>query len=147
MKKIFLTFGFFLSITSISYAQSASECELSEKKDESWIEVEETLNLEKYSSSEINLLATVTKQQVIITAKKIAKDNAEEIVIKGTLDAVNFLNQSEGPYISNYTVNGKNYTEILAYLGDNPVGLIFERGTTRIIAYNNDETISCQTKN
>jgi hypothetical protein len=133
-------------IASIAHAQTrwGSECGLTDMKDETWVEISKYQNLALYSEGQIRQLATVTKQQVIITAKEFAKASEEKIPINNTLDAVNYLKPNQGPYISNFLVNGEEYTEVLSYPGDNPVGMIFKRGSTVVVATNNDDSIECR---
>jgi hypothetical protein len=145
--KNFLWLAFFILSSNSVYAETrwGSECGLTDQKDDSWVEVGKGLNLQKASKAEIRKLPTLIKQQLIIMAKEFAKGSEDNIPIRCAVEAVGYLNGTDGgPYVFTYLVGGKEYTEVLIYPGDNPFGVIFKQGTTTIVADNGDDSISCR---
>lgn len=100
-------------------------------------------DLQDYDDKKVARLPTLTKQQIIIAAKKMA---AEEDVstITNTESAVKYLLEAGFELsVSHFTVNGKEFTEVKHWPGDNPYGIIFLKDTLHIVAANEDGSIAC----
>ena len=126
-----------------------SQCGLTDDKNETdWKSVGKDLKLTLATDEELNSLPTLTKQQLIITAKAEAKERDEDAVaIKNTVQAVKYLrenSESEDVYVRNYKVKKLNVTEISFWPGGNPYGHIFLSGTTHVIAFNQDDSVACK---
>ena len=142
MKLTLLALFFVVSLN----AMAGSECGLTDSKDESWVELK-SVDLTRASNARINALPTLTKQQLIITAKTFNDFGNGPSEINNTVDAVEYLRQnSDGLHLSvnNYRVNRRLVTEVLHYPGDNANAAIFKTGTRTIIAFNGDDSITCK---
>jgi hypothetical protein len=101
-------------------------------------------SLNQASRATIEKLPTLTKQQIIIAAKLMSEGDTDAPEIKNTFDAVEYMRRADGPAIIHAKAGDTKVTEIRSYPGDNPVGPIFLQGTKRIIAFDNDQDISCK---
>lgn len=84
------------------------------------------------------------KQQIVIAAREMYGDQEE---ITGTTQAAALLvSAGYEAYISHFRVGNNEtlFTQIIHYPGDNPVGVIFLKGTTKVVAYNNDGSTECK---
>ena len=149
MKTFSFIFAAFLALNAFGSSKLGSKCGLTDAKDDSWTTTK-TLNISKWSDARISELPTLTKQQVIITAKDLTQGPtglATEIDIKNAIDAVTVLrenSESGDVYIKYYDVKRLAVTEVLLYPGGNPVGIIFKTGSKRIHAENGDDTVTCR---
>ncbi len=135
-----------LNLFAAERTKFGSECGLADDIND-LKEVGRFISLDHASDTKINSLPTITKQQLIITAKDIAADFGHREPIKTTLDAVSVLRSfSEGGGLSvqDYLSKGVRYTSVQFYPGGNPVGLIFKAGTRHAVASNGDETLTCK---
>jgi hypothetical protein len=124
-----------------------SACGLTDFKDteDGWKEIGPSYELYNYSAEQIEKLPSLTQFQLIITANwLLSRDEESENTISRTVDAVEYLKNNGDPYVSDYRVNGKVYTEVVSYPGDNAAGLIFKQGTSEVVAFNGDDDIFCQ---
>ncbi len=126
-----------------------SKCGLTDGKDDvTWKSVGQDQALTHATDQELNSLPTLTKQQLIIAAKEAAKEREDNAaVFKNTVQAVKYLrenSESEDVYVRNYKVKKLVVTEITFWPGGNPYGYIFLSGTTRLIAFNQDDSVACK---
>ena len=133
-----------IGVMGFATSKWGSECGLTDDKDESWKEISRPLYVGRLKAAKIAKLPTLTKQQIIITAKDFAKGDDDAPKIKKTVEAIEYLKRADGPYVTNYQVRGRRYTEVIAYPGDNPVGLVFEYGSRHVVASNGDDSIECR---
>jgi len=141
-----------LSLVTLNLQASirwGSQCGLTDAKDETeWKSVSENQRLTQATAQELNSLPTLTKQQLIITAKDEAKDRDDDAsAIKNTVQAVKYLrenSESEDVDVRNYKAKKLRVTEISFWPGGNPYGHIFLSGTTRVIAFNEDDSVACK---
>ncbi len=129
--------------------RSGSDCGLTDFRNvDEWLSLGEQQILTQMTDQELSRLATLTKQQLIITAKEETKArDTNPAVIKNVVQAVKYLrenSESEDVHVTLYKVNKLVVTEIAFWPGGNPYGYVFLRGTTRLIALNQDDEVSCR---
>lgn len=132
-------------------ALRGSECSLTDNVDETWkYDDSKEIALGQMTAAKVQKLPLVIRQQLIIAAKDSFKFMGEAVPEGfGTAEALAHLKDvSSGDEVYHFTVevNGKMYEEIRTYPGDNASGLIFVKGTTRIVATNGDDNILCALK-
>ena len=142
---------FFTLITAFTFSASAarklgSECGLKDSLAGTDVHpVGAVLSIDSSTPvSKIAKLPTLTKQQLIITAKYFLKTNGETTEINNTEDAINYLSGSDGINVNRYIVKKSRITQVTYYPGENPYSVIFLSGTTHVIAYGEDDTIYCR---
>ena len=129
--------------------RSGADCGLTDFRNvDEWISLGEQQILTQMTDQELSRLATLTKQQLIITAKEETKArDTNPAVIKNVVQAVKYLrenSESEDVHVTLYKVNKLVVTEIAFWPGGNPYSYVFLRGTTRLIALNQDDEVSCR---
>ena len=146
--KWMLVLASFSSFSLFAATQWGSECGLTDSKDETWVSSGKVLDLAKASDARINALPSLTKQQIIITAKDTAADfGSDPKNIKSTAKAVELLrdhSESRDLQVYDYIVKKVKYTEVTFWPGGNPYGHIFHIGTTHVVALNEDGSIKCK---
>ncbi len=133
------------SLVASAENKFGSQCGLidtNESKD--WIVAPGSLSFVSSSDPKIKRLSTLTKQQLIITAKHFAAENSNEEAINNTRDAVEYLVSSGELTISSVRVGNKRLTEVMYFPGENPYSVIFKAGTTHVLAYGKDGTVYCK---
>lgn len=146
MKVSLIVVAFVFSAFANAAAKPGSKCGLTDFKTSAWVEAK-SLDLRSANNDRLNALATLTKQQLIITAKHFAQKWGESNNFYNTLQAVNYLrSHSVGKDLNvvYYNVRGNRVTEVVHYPGDNAYGVIFETGTRTVVAYDGDESIDCK---
>ena len=126
-----------------------SQCGLTDGKDDvAWKSIGQDQQLTQATDQELKNLPTLTKQQLIIAAKEVAKEREDHfLVVKNTVQSVKYLrenSEAEDVYVRNYKVKKLLVTEISYWPGGNPYGYIFLSGTTRLIAFNQDDSVACK---
>lgn len=147
MKHLFyLTLVLVFSLTANAAGRKlGSKCGLLDTNDTDGWKYTTVLRLDSDTiRKQVRKLHTLTKQQVIITAKYFASQDDEAPEITNTINAVNYLSRSEGINVNDAVVNGKNVTEVTYYPGDNAYSVIFLAGTTHVLAYGEDGTVHCK---
>lgn len=139
----------FTNLSLFATPKWGSECGLTDdKNDEAWIQVGRTLDLRKASPDKLQALPTLTKQQIIITAKDEAKDRGDDASsIKDTEQAAEYLkanSESQDIQVANFKVKKLKVTLVSFWPGGNPYAHIFLYGTRHVIAFNQDDTIACK---
>lgn len=148
MKNHFILLSLCLSISAFATSRLGSKCGLTDSMgEEGWEKVGKWTELSRATDEKISKLPTLMKQQLIITAKEEAARFKEEVEIKNTLDAVKYLRENSEAgdlYLQDQRVKGKVYTEVVHFPGGNPYGAIFAKGSLRVIAFNQDDTLYCK---
>jgi len=124
-----------------------SSCGLTDTHRDGWAKRGPNMTLDSMSDRAVRKLPSLTKQQLIITAKHFSKKLEDSPLIRNSVDAVDFLRENSEwseLEIQDYRIRGEEYTEVLHYPGGSPFGLIFLRLTRRIVASNVDGTIYCR---
>ena len=129
---------------SIMQISSKSECELIELKNESEDELVPTVDQLNLNDIKETSLFKIHHEQIIIAAKEIVKITESEVHINNVSEALNYFRSTQDPYIKNYDISKYQYTQIGAYVGDNPFSVIFRRNSTKIIAIQEDSRINCR---
>jgi len=146
MKKLsYLLLVLFFGINASAAYIPGSECGLTDMTSDDW-EFSHTYELSNADANQINALPTLTKQQLIIAAKDTAS-RFSKVKINNTVEAVEFLRHNSDARslsVENFAYRGERFTQVLHFPGDNPYGVIFERGTRHVVAYNSDDSISCK---
>lgn len=138
-----------IAVGGFGFDRTSSGCGLTKTKNGSWIATK-SLNLSMWSDSKINHLPSLTKEQIIIATKELVSfrdELTEDRGVKTAVDAIKTLSdlsESNDVVMVYYKVNNRSVTEIRYYPGGNPYGIIFETGSTEILADNEDDTISCR---
>lgn len=144
MKKLILSIALLFAVNAAAETRYGSKCGLFDYSGDFWEQAEtiRTLSFNKKSDEEISSLPTLTKQQLIIAAKVLT----EEKNIKGAAQAVRALRgySSDGVAVTYYRLKGKNYTEVIAYPGDNPYAVLFITGSRSIVAHIQDSDVVCK---
>lgn len=122
-----------------------SECGLTDLNgDESWVDIEErkTITLwEETTDEQIHALPLLAKQQLIIGANQL-----QDHRFGSTVEAVrSLMAASSGAevHVSSFKVNGRKFTIVNHYPGDNPYGAIFKFGTRKLVAVTSDSDVIC----
>jgi hypothetical protein len=99
-------------------------------------------------ATQLNLLA---RQQVMAAARQSNSDavkyGVDSVALLGAQAAIDFLNagsEGEESYIQDFHIRGEVFTRVLSYPGGNPVGVIFEKGSSEILAQIEDSDIICK---
>ncbi len=138
---IMLTF----SLAASAANKLGSQCGLLDTNEsDDWKVASDTLSLNGSSDPKIKTLATLTKQQLIISAKYFAKQDGSEVEIKNTQQAVEYLSGPDGLTVSSVTVGNKHLTEVMYFPGENPYSVVFMAGTIHVLAYGKDGTVYCK---
>ncbi len=142
---LFITLALVFAIQSQGSEKLGSECGLTDTNEESsWKVFGNSLAFDMGDKEKILKLRSLTKQQIIITAKYFVAQNGLDITIRNTLDAAKFLSEADGFNVTNYNVNGKRVTEVTYYPGENPYGVIFQYTSSHILGYSEDGTVYCK---
>ena len=148
MKKWLMVLISLSSLSAMAAEKLGSKCGLTDFKEDGEWKLVKSVDLGRARDSKIQELPTLTKQQLIIAAKELAKRHAKEgLEINNTLGAVgNLRGNSEGGDLSvdYYKVKNLKITEVVHYPGGNPYGVFFIQGTRRIQAYDEDSTVYCK---
>lgn len=140
-------FSILLTFSLVASAENkfGSQCGLIDTNESSdWIVAPGSLSVVSSSDPKIKKLATLTKQQLIITAKYFADEVGNGVAIHNTRDAVEYLVSSGELTVSSVRVGSKRLTEVMYFPGENPYSVIFKAGTTHVLAYGKDGTVYCK---
>lgn len=133
-----------LSFSGVMAHADTTSCGLPDGYDsESYVEV---TGSEKSIEKAIQL-TEIEAIQVLVAARHQVKSNRDKVVINSTKQAIKYLKDaSEGGdlYVKQETANGKTYSVVLHWPGGNPVGVIFELNTSKIVGYIEDSTVNCK---
>lgn len=143
------------SAQAASYVQSrskkparyGSKCGLVDfSGDNSIVDIGRGLRLNKASQ-----LSALGRAQVIATARNYNGDavayGEDSVALLGAQQAIDYLNGgSEGAesYLRDFHIRGEVFTQVIFYPGGNPVGAIFEKGSSEILAEIQDSDIVCK---
>jgi hypothetical protein len=143
-----MKFALIISLVTLSLSAAprrlGSQCGLVDSTEGEDFVVTASRSLDNASYAAINKLPTLTKQQLIIAAKDVAKGDIEAPEINNTFTAVRYLRSFRGLTIVHANAGGTMVTEMRSYPGDNAYGPIFLQGTKRIVAFENDGDIVCK---
>ncbi len=122
-----------------------AQCGLTDVKNDTWKQGK-SYNLERATRKQIEALPGLIKQQLLVAALESLRSygDSEQDKIQTVHDAVSYFRRAYGPVVTHYIVNDHKVTEVLAFPGDNPVGVYFEYGSTLIVAENGDDDIVCR---
>jgi hypothetical protein len=114
---------------SDSWGGDDSEWNFNEKRE---------LAVDRMSAAKLRKLPKVTQSQLIFTVGEKANNDV--------VTAVKLLkswSEAEEVYVKYFEFKGVKYASVLYYGGGNPVGYIFKDGSSKPIAENGDDSISC----
>lgn len=144
-KTLIVMASFFAATASFAAGELGSQCRLTDDNaNHTWEEIPNDTfdsDLSHATRRQIEKLPTLVKQQLIIAVRI----QAEEVV-KSAYAAVQLLREasSDGDlYVYHLKINGRKYTVVKHYPGDNPYGVIFAYGTTRAVAVMSDSDVIC----
>lgn len=151
---------FTLSLTLPSFSAHAaripgSACGLSdyyggddEGEEEIYTLTGRQIDLSRMSDAEILALPALAKRQILAAAELELADmiTSGEYSVTGILSAVRGLRKFSGGEtvtLNDFDYQGRRFTQVKYFPGDNPGGVIFKRDSTDAIATINDSDINC----